>query len=114
MPVRFVFCGAELLYLFLSIRCFHTHPVRIHPLIHLVFPPPDSLQLHRLQGFWHVLLQSVKSVITIVTKVFLDGTPVKLNEVQLTVKLWQKDTQMTSSFNYFLHDVFNPYQLMTA
>jgi hypothetical protein len=42
-------------------------------LIHSVFPPPDSLQLHRLQGFRHVLLQSVESVITIVTKVFLEG-----------------------------------------
>jgi hypothetical protein len=69
-----------------------------------MFPLPDSLQLHRLQCFQHVLLQSVEGVITIVTKVSLDGAPKKLDEIQLAVKLWQKNTQVTCRFNYLLHE----------
>jgi hypothetical protein len=71
-----------------------------------VFPPPDSLQPYGLQGFQHVLLQSIESVIAVVAKVFLDSTPIKLNEIQLTVKLWQKNAQVAGCFNYFLHERF--------
>jgi hypothetical protein len=39
-------------------------------------------------------------------QIFLHRTPEKLNEVEFTVKLWQEDAQVPSSFNDFLDTGF--------
>jgi hypothetical protein len=71
-----------------------------------MFPPPNSLDWDRCQGFWHVCFQSVKGIITVFTKILLYYSPEELNEVQLTVKLWKEDTKMPSFFNHLLDKRF--------
>jgi len=56
-----------------------------------------------MQSFWKVFLENVEGVITVIMKILLDCTPEKLNEVELTVKFWEKDAKVSSSFNHFLN-----------
>jgi len=40
------------------------------------------------------------------SKVLLDSTPEKLNEIEFAVKFWKHDTEMACRFNGFLHQGF--------
>lgn len=53
-----------------------------------------------------MLLQTIITVIAVLTKILFDCTPKKLDEVKLTVILWQEDAQVTSSLNGFLDKRF--------
>src|SRR5882762_4799105 len=93
----------ELLHLHLSILGSETRAVSLHPADHAVLPFPYGAELYGSHCFWQIFFECGEGVITIVTKVFLDGAPEKLNEIEFTMKLGQYNAKMTSSLDYFLN-----------
>ena len=74
--MRLVFASPKLLDLNLGLFCTFSLPVSI----------------------WNVLLETRISVITVLSEVFLHGTPEELNEIKFLVKLGKEDPDVTCSF----------------
>ena len=60
-----------------------------------MLPFPYQLHWDRPQSLRHVLTKGVKRVVTVLTEPLLHGAPKVLDEVDLTMKLWQEDADMT-------------------
>jgi hypothetical protein len=55
---------------------------------------PEKSHGYGLRTSTSILSQGVKCVIAVVTKIFLHLSQKILNEIQLTVKLWQKNAKV--------------------
>ena len=76
-----------------------------------MFPLPNCLQLHRSQSLWHILLECVKSIVAVITEVFLDLSPEELDEVEFAVVFGQKDAQMPRSLDNLLYQGLLPHKV---
>lgn len=102
--MRFILSWTK--FLDLCVHSPESHPVSIHPPVHAMFPLPDGLEWHRCKCCGHVVFQCIECIITVVTKIFLHLSPEIFNEVQLAVKLQQKNAQVTHGLDYLLHEWF--------
>ena len=101
-----VLLGAIPLDIKLSILCRFTISICMHPPHHTVFPLLNFAELNWGKCFWKVSFEAFKSIITMLTQISFHSTPEELNEVQLTVKFGEKNTQISSIFNDFLNTGF--------
>ena len=85
------------------LTCSWASLVPLPPSHWVMLPFSDCLHINWCQSFRKIFLEGVKGVITVITKVLLDCTPEKLNEVELTMKFWEKDAKVSSGFNHFLN-----------
>src|ERR1700723_3382331 len=85
----------ELLHLHLSVLGSETRAVSLHPADRAVLPFPYGAELHRSHCFRQIFFECGKGIVAVVTKVFLDSAPEKLNKIEFTMKLWQYNAKMT-------------------
>lgn len=91
------------LHLKLCIFCIFACPVSLHLLINLVLSFSNHLNINWCQGLRHVLLECVKSIITMVSEIPLYCSPEIFNKIEFTVIFWEENAQMASLFNDFLN-----------
>lgn len=84
--MRGIALWTKLLDLRMCILCSQSITVCIYPVVHPMLPLPNPFHQYRSKSFQHVFLQSVKSIIIVISKILLDTTPEVFNEIEFATE----------------------------